>query len=362
GSRRRWSSAAAPAAGARAAPTKSAAIRKKGGRRWSRAAAMTSPWQRNAASRSPRLRAATISSSTSDCCWLTETVMKIVIVENPRPLTVEYYNDVANVSLSASLNSGYALAVARRAGWDTVHLDFSSEAADAATMAARILAKAGDIVLFHWVYSWGFEQEVCAVMALLRRESPAPIGAFGLFPTLSRSRLLQYAPQLDFILAGEFEGTLGELLPAFGETRAIAALPGVLLRHGGFVPRPLLADLDLLPIPDDVGANCGYPSLNIAASRGCFGACSFCFIHRYYGCSRRRARDPASLEMELATRLARREIESLYFIDPTFIGHEESEQERAVEISRIAKGLGLPFGFEARVDTIDEAVMATLAQ
>jgi anaerobic magnesium-protoporphyrin IX monomethyl ester cyclase len=288
--------------------------------------------------------------------------MKIVIVENPRPLTVEHYNDVANAPLSASLNSGYALAIARRADWDTVHLDFSSGAWDAATMAARILAESGDIILFHWVYSWGFEKEVSAVMALLRSESPAPLGAFGLFPTLSRRRLLQYAPQLDFILAGEFEGTLAELLPAFGKRQTITTRPGVLLRDEPFVPRTLLADLDLLPIPDEVGTNCSYPSLNIAASRGCFGACSFCFIHRYYGCSRRRVRNPASLGKELATRLASREIENLYFIDPTFIGHGKREQERAVEISRLARGLGLPFGFEARVDTIDERVMATLAK
>src|SRR6185369_16526436 len=303
-----------------------------------------------------------ILSSTSGCCSLTDPAMKIVIVENPRPLTVEHYNDVANAPLSASLNSGYALAIARRAGWDTVHLDFSSEAGNAHAMAARILAEAGDIVLFHWVYSWGFEKEVCAIMALLRLNSPAPLGAFGLFPTLSCHRLLQYAPQLDFILAGEFEETLADLLPAFGKTRKIAALPGVLLRNEPFVPRPLLADLDPLPIPDDVGTNCSYPSLNIAASRGCFGACSFCFIHRYYGCSRRRVRNPASLEKELAARLAPREIESLYFIDPTFIGHGKKEQERAVEISRLAQGFGLHFGFEARVDTIDEEVMATLAK
>ena len=58
--------------------------------------------------------------------------MKIVIVENPRPLTIEHYNDVANAPLSASLNSGYALAVARRAGWDTAHLDFTSGNGDAA--------------------------------------------------------------------------------------------------------------------------------------------------------------------------------------------------------------------------------------
>lgn len=287
--------------------------------------------------------------------------MKIVIVENPRPLTIEHYNDVANAPLSASLNSGYALSVARRAGWDTAHLDFSSDGGDAATMAARILAEAADIVLFHWVYSWGFEHEVCAVMELLRRESPSPIGAFGLFPTLSRRRLLLFALQLDFILAGEFEGTLGELLPAFGERRKITVLPGVLLREEPFVPRPLLVDLAKLPIPDDVGTNCSYPSLNIAASRGCFGECSFCFIHRYYGCSRRRVRDAASLERELAMRLKRREISSLYFIDPTFIGHGKEEQERAMKIGRLAQGLGLPFGFEARVDTVEEGMMSELA-
>jgi len=35
--------------------------------------------------------------------------MKLLIVENPRPLTIEHYNDVANTPLSASLNSGYAI-------------------------------------------------------------------------------------------------------------------------------------------------------------------------------------------------------------------------------------------------------------
>lgn len=287
--------------------------------------------------------------------------MKIVIVENPRPLTVEHYNDVANAPLSASLNSGYALAIARRAGWETAYLDFSTSSLDDAGTAAIILAEAGDIVLSHWVYSWGYEEFVCDVLGLLRRNSNATLGAFGLFPTLSSSRLLQFAPSLDFILAGEFEDTLSELLPLFAEFRAVKALPGVFLRGGSFEPRPLIADLSLLPIPDDVGANCGYTSLNIAASRGCYGECSFCFIHRYYGCSRRRVRDLASLERELETRLSRRDLGSLYFIDPTFIGLGENERERVVEVGRMAQLFGLPFGFETRVDGIDEELLATLA-
>jgi hypothetical protein len=287
--------------------------------------------------------------------------MKIVIVENPRPLTIEHYNDVANAPLSASLNSGYALAVARRAGWDTAYLDLSADAGDTASRSARILAEEGDLILFHWVYSWGHEQAVCDIFDLLHRENPAPLGAFGLFPTLSRRRLLQYAPQLDFILAGEFEETLAELLQDFGAKGSVTSLPGIALRDQPFVARPLIDDLARLPIPDDVGTNCGYNSLNIAASRGCHGECSFCFIHRFYGCSQRRVRPVVSLEQELKTRLARRSIDSLYFIDPSFIGQGRKERERIVAISRLAKDHGLPFGFETRVDSVNEELMTTLA-
>jgi len=287
--------------------------------------------------------------------------MKIVIVENPRPLTLEHYNDVANAPLSASLNSGYALAVASLAGWETACLDFSTSKLDEESTAAIILAEGGDIVLFHWVYSWGHEEFVRSVLEMLSRNSNVALGAFGLFPTLATRNLLQFASSLDFILAGEFEETLSELLPLFTERRTVAALPGVLLRGRSYVSRRLIADLSLLPVPDDVGANCGYTSLNIAASRGCYGACSFCFIHRYYGCSRRRVRDLASLERELETRLSRRDIASLYFIDPTFIGQGGDERERASEIGRLARRCGLPFGFETRVDGVDEELLATLA-
>ena len=268
---------------------------------------------------------------------------------------------MANAPLSASLNSGYALSVARRAGWEAGHLDFTSDFRGAAEIAAAIITEGADIVLFHWVYSWGHEEFVCTVLRLLCRECTAPLGAFGLFPTLAGGHLLKFAPQLDFILAGEFEGTLAELLLLYGERHKLKALPGVMLRNEEFVSRSLIPYLSLLPIPDDVGANRNYTTMNIAASRGCYGNCSFCFIHRYYGCNRRRVRDPVSLERELELRLKRREIESLYFIDPTFIGRGESERERAMEIGRMARRFGLPFGFEARVDSIDEGLMNSLA-
>jgi hypothetical protein len=287
--------------------------------------------------------------------------MKIVIVENPRPLTVEHYNDVANAPLSASLNSGYALAVSRRAGWEAVHLDFTSHDGNASGMASRILAEAADLILFHWVYAWGHEAVVRDLLELLYRERAVPLGAFGIFPTLARQRLMRYAPHLDFILNNEFEETLADLLQDFSAAGSVRPLPGVVMRGHAVAARPLIADLARLPLPDDVGSNRGYPSLNIAASRGCFGQCSFCFIRSYYGCSRRRVRPPASLEQELETRLARRAIRNIYFVDPTFVGHGSTERKRAVQISRMAQRFGLPFGFETRVDTFDEGLMEILA-
>jgi len=275
---------------------------------------------------------------------------------------MEHVNDVANAPLSASLNSGYALAVARRAGWETAYLDLGASRETAETLAGRIVLEDADLILLHWVYSWGHEDLIRQLIALLKKNHGAAVGAFGLFPTLAHKRLSDYVPQLDFILLGEFEVTLQEMLFKIPKQSAITSLPGLYNRSGDFVGRVPLSDLSQLPIPDDVGANCRYPTMNIAASRGCFGDCSFCFINRFYGCRRRRERSSASFAHELETRLKRRAVESIYLIDPTFVGHDENRTAHARQISAILKGSSLPFGFETRVDTLDEGLIEELAE
>lgn len=288
--------------------------------------------------------------------------MKILVVENPRPLVMEHVNDVANAPLSASLNSGYALAVARRAGWETAYLDLGTSREAAETLAGRIVLEDADLILFHWVYSWGSENIVRELVSLLKKNHGAAIGAFGLFPTLAHQRLSVYVPQLDFMLLGEFEVTLEEILRNKPEQNNIPSLSGLYTGRSDFVRRVPLSDLSHLPIPDDVGTNCRYPTMNIAASRGCFGDCSFCFINRFYGCRTRRERSSASFAHELETRLKRREVESAYLIDPTFVGYDESRTGHARQISAILKGASLPFGFETRVDTLEEGLLEELAK
>ena len=287
--------------------------------------------------------------------------MKIVIIENPRPITLEHCNDVANAPLSACLNSGYALAVARAAGWETTYLDFTDSPDDARSMAAAICSENADLVLFHWVYSWGHEGTVRDVLELLKRDGCCVLGAFGLFPTLSREKLSCYAPGLDFIIAGELELTLEALLQQFARGDGLAVLPGIYRKGEPFLSREVIKDLSRLPIPDDVAANRTYTTLNIAASRGCFGDCGFCFINRFYGCSIRRERSISSIASELDVRLHRREISHIYYTDPTFIGYGGCQRERVKGIGELMKNAGIPFGFETRVDTIDEEMMTRLA-
>ncbi|BCS55315.1 radical SAM protein [Geobacter sp. SVR] len=288
--------------------------------------------------------------------------MKIAIVENPRPLSIEHYNDVANAPLSASLNSGYALAVARACGWDTVYLDFSGSQADEVAISCLILAEQADIVLFHWVYAWGHEPVVVAVLDLLKRAETPLIGAFGLFPTLACRRLSGFAPQLDFILVGEFEQTLHDLLQQVRPGQVPGPCAGLYRAGQEMVRRAALADLSRLPVPDDMGANLAHGALNIAASRGCFGDCGFCFINVYYGCRKRRERSVESLAHELETRLARREVRQVYFVDPTFIGHSAEQKERIAAIGEVVQAHHVPFGFEARVDTITDDLVAPLVR
>jgi hypothetical protein len=288
--------------------------------------------------------------------------MKIIIVENSRPLTIEHYNDVANAPLSASLNSGYALAVAREAGWETGYLDFSSCREDGKTIAAAIGVEDADIILFHWVYSWGNEAAVREVLDLMRSDRCGLIGAFGLFPTLTCNKLSRYAPQLDFIIVGEFEKTLEELLHNYKKSHKLITVPGIYRKDEPFTARAVISDLSQLPVPDDVGANCAYPTMNIAASRGCFGDCGFCFINSFYGCTTRRERIIDSFAREFEQRLKRRDIKRLYFIDPTFIGYGRNQKERVRTISEIVRNSGIPFGFETRVDTVDADLVSVLAK
>jgi len=102
--------------------------------------------------------------------------------------------------------------------------------------------------------------------------------------------ILDLAPQLDYILVGEADRTLVELLEQLQcERPRLRDVLGLAYRENGEVrftpPRPLIADLNALPMPAydlfPMDRYIGFSSIagynEAVTSRGCEGACSFCY-------------------------------------------------------------------------------------
>ncbi|RMD73556.1 MAG: radical SAM protein, partial [Lentisphaerae bacterium] len=123
-------------------------------------------------------------------------------------------------------------------------------------------------------------------------------------------------------------------------------------------PSPPL-DVAKLPFPVDPPGNQQLNSLNVASSRGCRNACSFCFIPPYYNFSGVRWRAPEHVIAEIDHRLRDKpHIHHIYFVDPSFPGYSGELRQRSLAILRELACRGLRFGFEARVDDLTPEFLA----
>jgi radical SAM superfamily enzyme YgiQ (UPF0313 family) len=120
--------------------------------------------------------------------------------------------------------------------------------------------------------------------------------AFGVYFTMLEKEAFQNYPFLDFCIAGEPEMAFAELLQSLNQTQpTLGEIRGLMYRDGDDLranpPRPLLEDLDLLPLPDrGLLKNERYrlPHNNkvftlINTARGCPYSCTYCIVKTYYG-------------------------------------------------------------------------------
>lgn len=123
-------------------------------------------------------------------------------------------------------------------------------------------------------------------------------------------------PEIDYIVRGEGELTLVELIRALNNGRSPRGIAGLSFRHEGNIvhnpPRPLIDNLDSLPYPAYhlveknlgqyhftmmAGKNVTY--LNMEGGRGCTHRCSFCTQWRLWGgCWRTKSARRIADEME----------------------------------------------------------------
>ena len=180
----------------------------------------------------------------------------------------------------------------------------------------------------------------------------------------------------DVIVIGEGELTLADLLPHLARSgpNGLTSIQGIAYRgdDGSVVrtaPRPYIAALDALPLPDRAAIDLrayldawqthhGASSASLICARGCPYHCTWC-SHTVYGETHRR-RSPENVADEVAFLRDAYHPDMLWYADDVFTIHTRWFYRYAEELKR--RGIRIPFECITRADRMNPQVVETLAQ
>ncbi len=195
----------------------------------------------------------------------------------------------------------------------------------------------------------------------------------GHLATFSAQDLMQQHHCIDYIVRGEGEATLRELLRALQGLIKEEEILGLVFRRGKRIivnpPRPLIANLDSLPFPARDYTFEVYQQgalVHISASRGCYGRCSFCSINSLYRLSEGktwRGRTPFNVVEELEE-LYGRGFREFKFVDDSFFGPDKEARNRVKIFAQeiIKRGIDIKFRISVRVNNVDFDTFKLLRQ
>lgn len=188
-----------------------------------------------------------------------------------------------------------------------------------------------------------------------------PIAVGGPFPSSWREHCLEDCDAIDFVIAGEGELIVRDLIDALRGYRPLAAVKGLAWRDNGRIVMneraPVPRDLDAIPFPArdlvDIGRYIPtlvrykrLPTTQFFSTRGCPFACNFCWVNPYF-----RKRSIANIAAEIEECVERFGVRDITFFDSDStidLAHTEQIAEAILE-----RGYDLTWAINARVDAID---------
>ena len=211
-------------------------------------------------------------------------------------------------------------------------------------------------------------------MELLRRISAmdVPVVLCGPHPKIYKPEFLKGNNFIDFVLFGEYEFTLLELIKAISANKKnFSSIKGLIWKNSdeniikNLRSEPF--DINLLPWPHrdtlpmekywDLPGDIPQPSIQMVASRGCPFRCSFCLWPQLlFGGNIYRMRSVKNCIAEMEFWIKKNGFKSVYFDDDTFnIG-----KNRMLEFSNeiIKRGLNkIPWAIMAKPDLMDKEIL-----
>jgi len=205
----------------------------------------------------------------------------------------------------------------------------------------------------------------CDVVTWLKELNPELRSIFvGAMPTFLPDRCLSHT-EVDYLIAGEAEHALVELLNRLDDARSMQGIAGVGYRDDAGAPKlqgrtALIQDLDGLPFTDWSLLDHGMPYFNPIierlpyvtelTTRGCFAKCTFCMAPGFYGGKIR------GVSADYMIRLVRHYrdigVREIYFRDEMFtsLGKRNHQVYKAM----IEEKMNLRWVCSSRVNAVDE--------
>jgi radical SAM superfamily enzyme YgiQ (UPF0313 family) len=186
----------------------------------------------------------------------------------------------------------------------------------------------------------------------------------GPHPTMFPKETLTKAKGLDFIIIGEGEETLPELVSTLEKKGDIKKVKGICYMKGGQAvfnkPRPPMNNLDSIPIPDrgmldNINQYLESGALNLNSIRGCPFNCKFCqpTLRKLFG-EKIRKMSPKRVVDELDYLYKKYQLRDYFFVDDTFTIDKEWMREIVSELDKRQLKGKLRFILNTRANLFDE--------
>lgn len=195
---------------------------------------------------------------------------------------------------------------------------------------------------------------IAALCKELYPHSPVVLG--GIHPTVMAEEIIEKNPCIDFVVQGEGEISLIELMECLDSGADPKLIQGLVIRDrrtGRAIRtgrRTLVQDLDILPFP---AYHLVPQEINLVprvlSARGCVGNCAFCSPNQFFG-NRIRYRSPSKVVDEIE--LLRREYGCGFFVlgDLTFMARPDYGAKICQEI--MLRKLEISWWCQTRVDIL----------
>ncbi len=214
-------------------------------------------------------------------------------------------------------------------------------------------------------------QEAITISEDIRLESEVPIVCGGPHPSALPKFTLKTVPFFDFLVVGEGELTLLELVAALEKGTSLKKINGLGFRKGKQIvltpPRPFIKNLDSLPLPAyhlfDLKRYKPHPPhgnrrpiIPLLTSRGCPFRCLFCSKPTFGKIFR--TQSPARTIEEIKYLKEKFKVKEVIFYDDSFT----LDKKRILKLCQLMRDekIGLPWSCETRVNLVDEELLSSM--